>query len=157
MKTASDRSIDNQLVDGLRLDTAKHVGKSFWASFTSAAGVFSTGEVFDPDAGFVCDYQNHMPSVLNYPAYYAFNSFLSSTSGNTRSLLNAISNLVHLITRSAARFYALQTLKTRVSDIALPTYTTLSYAPHSNVDERQSTLDLDMKLPILSNSLPFAT
>lgn len=93
MKTASDRSIDNQLVDGLRLDTAKHVGKSFWASFTSAAGVFSTGEVFDPDAGFVCDYQNHMPSVLNYPAYYAFNSFLSSTSGNTRSLLNAISNL----------------------------------------------------------------
>lgn len=66
-------------------------------------------------------------------------------------------NLVHLITRSAARFYALQTLKTRVSDIALPTYTTLSYAPHSNVDERQSTLDLDMKLPILSNSLPFAT
>jgi alpha-amylase len=93
MKTASDRSIDNQLVDGLRLDTAKHVGKSFWAYFTSAAGVFSTGEVFDPDAGFVCDYQNHMPSVLNYPAYYAFNSFLSSTSGNTRSLLNAISNL----------------------------------------------------------------
>lgn len=34
-----------------------------------------------------------MPSVLNYPAYYAFNSFLSSTSGNTGRLLNAISNL----------------------------------------------------------------
>lgn len=32
-------------VDGLRVDTVKHVRKSFWPNFEVAAGVFCTGEV----------------------------------------------------------------------------------------------------------------
>lgn len=32
-------------VDGLRVDTVKHVRKSFWPGFEAAAGVFCTGEV----------------------------------------------------------------------------------------------------------------
>lgn len=43
-------------VDGLRIDTVKHVQKSFWSGFKSAAGVFSIGEVFNGDASYTCAY-----------------------------------------------------------------------------------------------------
>ncbi|KAJ9107504.1 hypothetical protein QFC21_000960 [Naganishia friedmannii] len=32
-------------IDGLRVDTVKHVRKTFWPAFEEAAGVFCTGEV----------------------------------------------------------------------------------------------------------------
>lgn len=54
-------------VDGLRIDTAKHVESSFWPDFVAAAGVFATGEVFSGDPAYTCRYQNVMDSVLNYP------------------------------------------------------------------------------------------
>ena len=56
-------------VDGLRIDTAKHVDKAFWPDFNKAAGVFITGEVFDGNPAYTCPYQNYMDSVLNYPMY----------------------------------------------------------------------------------------
>jgi alpha-amylase len=57
------------LVDGLRIDTTKHVQKSFWPSFGKAAGVFCTGEVLSNSSDYTCDYQNYLDSVLNYPMY----------------------------------------------------------------------------------------
>lgn len=68
----------------------KHVEKPFWSSFNKAAGIFSTGEVLAGNPDFVCDYQNHLDSVLNYPAYYPFMEFLNSTSGTTAPLLRAL-------------------------------------------------------------------
>lgn len=32
-------------MDGLRLDTAKHIRKDFWPSFTQSAAIFTIGEV----------------------------------------------------------------------------------------------------------------
>ena len=55
------------LVDGLRVDTAKHVDTSFWAGFESAAGVFMMGEFSDKDPSLVCPGQEYMDGVLNYP------------------------------------------------------------------------------------------
>jgi len=55
------------LVDGLRLDTAKHVQKSFWPEFSKSAGVFATGEVFSGNYKYTCDYQKYLDSVINYP------------------------------------------------------------------------------------------
>lgn len=55
------------LVDGLRVDTVKHVEKSFWPGFNSAAGVYCVGEVFQGDPAYTCPYQNYMDGVLNYP------------------------------------------------------------------------------------------
>lgn len=54
-------------VDGLRIDTVKHVPKNFWPRFNSAAGVYSVGEVFDGSPAYTCDYQNYLDGVLNYP------------------------------------------------------------------------------------------
>ncbi|KAK4996110.1 Alpha-amylase A type-3 [Elasticomyces elasticus] len=61
-KLVSDYSID-----GLRIDTAKHVHNTFWSGFSSAAGVFMTGEVYDGNPSNTCSYQAYMDSVLNYP------------------------------------------------------------------------------------------
>jgi hypothetical protein len=63
------------LVDGLRIDTAKHVQKSFWPAFIKAAGVFATGEVLSDKPDYTCNYQRYLDSVINYPVYVAcFNS-----------------------------------------------------------------------------------
>jgi alpha-amylase len=44
--------VSNYSIDGLRLDTVKHVRKSFWPGFCKAAGVFSLGEVWDGDPAY---------------------------------------------------------------------------------------------------------
>ena len=56
-------------VEGLRIDTVKHVDTSFWPGFGEAAGVFITGEVTNGDPYGLCPYQNYMDSVLNYAMY----------------------------------------------------------------------------------------
>lgn len=58
-------------IDGLRLDTVKHVEKSFWPGFISATGVFSIGEVFHGDPAYVGPYQDLIPSLVNFPMYYS--------------------------------------------------------------------------------------
>ena len=54
-------------IDGLRLDTVKHVEKDFWSGFTNAAGVFTIGEVFNGDPAYVGPYQGYVNSLVNYP------------------------------------------------------------------------------------------
>ena len=56
-------------VDGLRIDTVKHVSKSFLGPFNQAAGVFCTGEVYSGDPAYTCPYQQNLDSVLNFPLY----------------------------------------------------------------------------------------
>lgn len=55
------------IVDGLRVDTVRHVQKDFWPGYNKAAGVYCVGEVFDGDADYTCPYQEVMDGVLNYP------------------------------------------------------------------------------------------
>lgn len=54
-------------VDGLRIDTVKHVNKAFLKPFNQAAGVFSIGEVFNGDTAYVCGYQEQIDGVMNFP------------------------------------------------------------------------------------------
>ncbi|KAJ6142516.1 hypothetical protein N7471_001969 [Penicillium samsonianum] len=77
-------------IDGLRVDTVKHVQKSFWPGFNDAAGVYSVGEVFDGDPAYTCDYQSYMDGVLNYPIYYPLLRAFQSSSGSISDLYNMI-------------------------------------------------------------------
>ena len=43
-------------LDGIRIDTVPEVPKTFWTQFRSAAGVYTIGEVFDGDMGYVGGY-----------------------------------------------------------------------------------------------------
>ncbi|KAJ5226572.1 uncharacterized protein N7469_006578 [Penicillium citrinum] len=82
--------VSNYSIDGLRIDTVKHVQKSFWPSYNSAAGVYCVGEIFDGNPAYTCDYQNYMDGVLNYPIYYQLLYAFQSTSGSISNLYNMI-------------------------------------------------------------------
>jgi len=43
-------------VDGLRIDTVKHIRKDFWPEFSKAAGVFTLGEVLINDPDYAAQY-----------------------------------------------------------------------------------------------------
>ncbi|KAJ5262021.1 hypothetical protein N7505_008888 [Penicillium chrysogenum] len=61
--------------DGLRIDTVKHVEKDFWSAFSSAAGVYTIGEVWDGDPAYLAGYAQDMDGLLNYAVYYPVNNF----------------------------------------------------------------------------------
>ncbi len=77
-------------IDGLRIDTVRHVQQSFWSGFNSAAGVYCVGEVFSGDQTYVCPYQNVMDGLLNYPLWYPLTQAFQSTSGNMTHLVNQV-------------------------------------------------------------------
>ncbi|KAF3389655.1 Alpha-amylase A type-3 [Penicillium rolfsii] len=83
----------NDEVDGLRIDTVKHVQKGFWPGYNRAAGVYCVGEVFDGDAAYTCPYQEVMDGLLNYPMYYPLLRAFQSTSGSMSDLYEMINTV----------------------------------------------------------------
>lgn len=61
-------------VDGLRVDTAKHVPKWFLKDFDTAVNTFTIGEVFNGDPAYVGDYSNYLDATLDFPMYYTIQS-----------------------------------------------------------------------------------
>lgn len=55
-------------IDGLRLDTTKHVEKDFWEEFLASAGVFGTGEILNGDPNTFPEWVSDVPGFVNYPA-----------------------------------------------------------------------------------------
>ncbi|KAK2788739.1 hypothetical protein FQN52_006495 [Onygenales sp. PD_12] len=85
--------VANYSVDGLRIDTAKHVEKEFFPPFNKAAGVYCVGEVLDGDPAYTCPYQNYMDGVLNYPIYYPLLAAFQSTSGDINALVQELNTV----------------------------------------------------------------
>lgn len=78
--------------DGARIDTVKHVEKSFWPGFVSAIGAYAIGEVYSGDSAYMAGYANLMPGLLNYAVYYPMNRFYQQ--GNTpQELVTMIDNV----------------------------------------------------------------
>lgn len=67
--------------------------QAFFPDFTSAAGVYSLGEVAHGDPEYVCPYTNYVPGVINYPLYYPLVAAFQSTSGNMPRLAAMINQL----------------------------------------------------------------
>ena len=80
-------------IDGLRIDTVKHVEPSFWPGFNAAAGVYCMGEVADGDVGYVCPYQAVLDGVLAYPTYYQATQFFSNTTTTSQNLVGELTAL----------------------------------------------------------------
>jgi len=57
-------------IDGIRLDTARHVPQRYLTQFQEAVKVFVTGEVLHGEVDYVSQYQGPLTSVLNYPLYF---------------------------------------------------------------------------------------
>ena len=77
-------------IDGLRIDTMKHVPDSYWRQFFAAGGagdaskVWSVGEVFNGDPSVLAHYMNDLgsPSVFDFALYFAVKDQLSSAGGD---------------------------------------------------------------------------
>ena len=48
--------VGNYSVDGIRIDTVKHVRKDFWPNFASSSGVYTIGEVLHNETDYVANY-----------------------------------------------------------------------------------------------------
>ncbi|KAL2269917.1 hypothetical protein VTJ83DRAFT_2101 [Remersonia thermophila] len=80
-------------VDGLRVDSAKHVETSFWPGFSAAARVFLLGEVYHGDPSYVAPYQQYMDGLLDYPSYYWMLRAFQSSNSTMGELVNGINKL----------------------------------------------------------------
>ncbi|KAL4872900.1 hypothetical protein BDV12DRAFT_112781 [Aspergillus spectabilis] len=85
--------VANYSIDGIRIDTARHIQKDFWSDFNDAAGVYCVGEVLQGDPAFTCPYQEVLDGVLNYPIYYPLRRAFQSTSGSIGDLFNMIESV----------------------------------------------------------------
>ncbi len=56
--------VSNYSVDGVRIDTVKHVRKDFWPDFAKSAGVFTIGEVLNNETSYVSAYTRKMPHFM---------------------------------------------------------------------------------------------
>lgn len=54
-------------IDGIRIDTVKHVEKSFFPEFIQASGVFGLAEIFDGDPASYSDWGSYVPGAFSYP------------------------------------------------------------------------------------------
>ncbi|KAJ2901457.1 hypothetical protein MKZ38_001845 [Zalerion maritima] len=80
-------------IDGLRIDSAKHVEKSFHPLFEDAAGVYTVGEVLNGDPAYTLDYLNYMSGVLNYPLYFWAKRAFGTEPGDFSELSDGIVTL----------------------------------------------------------------
>ena len=48
--------VKNNTIDGIRIDTVKHVRKDFWPNFASSSGVYTIGEILHNETDYVADY-----------------------------------------------------------------------------------------------------
>lgn len=82
--------VKNYTIDGVRIDTAKHIRKDFWPGFAQAAGVFTIGEVEDNRTTYAADYTQVLDSILDYPDWYPLTAGFVSTSGNLSALAETV-------------------------------------------------------------------
>ncbi|PKY02692.1 family 13 alpha amylase in complex with acarbose [Aspergillus campestris IBT 28561] len=80
-------------IDGLRIDTVKHVQKDFWKGYNEAAGVYCVGEVLDGDVDNICSYQEVMDGLLNYPIYYPLINAFKAPGGSMSELASMITTV----------------------------------------------------------------
>ncbi|KAG8844231.1 hypothetical protein FRB96_003235 [Tulasnella sp. 330] len=77
-------------VDGIRLDTVKHIHQSFYPGFLSGiGGLYSLGEVLDGFANYTGPYTNYVDAVFNYPQYYVLTSTFANPQGSMANLVQS--------------------------------------------------------------------
>ncbi|KAM7214680.1 Glycoside hydrolase superfamily [Rhypophila decipiens] len=83
-------------IDGIRIDSAKHVEASFYSGFDSAAGVFAIGEVYSGDPVYLAPYQRYIEGLLDYASVYWITRAFQSTSGSISGLVDGLARLKNL-------------------------------------------------------------
>lgn len=82
--------VANYSVDGIRIDTVKHVRKDFWPNFASASGVYAIGEVLHNETNYLADYTHVLDAVLDYPTWFPLVAGFQTQFGNLSALAKTI-------------------------------------------------------------------
>ncbi|KAH9856074.1 glycoside hydrolase family 13 protein [Lenzites betulinus] len=82
--------VSNYSVDGIRIDTVKHVRKDFWPDFAKSAGVFTIGEVLNNETSYVSAYTQVLDSVLDYPTWFPLVAAFQTSFGNLSALASTV-------------------------------------------------------------------
>lgn len=85
-----DYWVENFGIDGIRMDTVKHVYDDYWAQFFAPGGsgdpevVWTVGELFDGNPGFIARYLDELglPAAFDFPLYFRIKDHLSNPFGN---------------------------------------------------------------------------
>ncbi|KAK7992516.1 glycoside hydrolase family 13 protein [Apiospora saccharicola] len=89
-------------IDGMRIDSVKHVEKDFWPGFLEAAGIYGIGEasllttsliVLDGNPAIYGDWQKYMQGLMNYPLFYWVQQTFSNPSATMDNLVNGINSM----------------------------------------------------------------
>ncbi|KAF8653556.1 hypothetical protein AX16_003893 [Volvariella volvacea WC 439] len=78
--------VDEYDIDGLRIDTLKHVRIDFWPEFARSADVYTIGEVLSDDVTYTANYTNVIDAVLDYPTWFPLVSAFTNPQGNLSAL-----------------------------------------------------------------------
>ncbi|KAI0301148.1 glycoside hydrolase family 13 protein [Multifurca ochricompacta] len=79
-------------VDGLRIDTVKHIRRDFWPDFANAAGVYTLGEVLINDTSYAAQYTEVVDAILDYPSYFQLANAFLNTEGRFSSLAHVMTS-----------------------------------------------------------------
>nr|POE47204.1 acid alpha-amylase [Quercus suber] len=82
--------VANYSIDGLRIDTAINVEPGFFPGFVNASGVFAMGETLYSDSSVVCQWEDTIGSILNYPIYFTLIEAFQNTTGSILGLADEI-------------------------------------------------------------------
>jgi glycosidase len=82
--------VDNFGIDGIRMDTVKHVYDEYWRQFFAPGGpgdpnvVWTVGEIFDGSPAFLAYYLDELglPAAFDFPLYFRIKDHLSHPGGN---------------------------------------------------------------------------
>lgn len=84
--------VKNYTVDGVRIDTVKHIRQDFWTGFKDSAGVWSVGEVLANETVYVGPYTKFLPAVLDYPSWFSLVSGFMNPQGNLSALVETFTD-----------------------------------------------------------------
>ncbi|KAA8572840.1 hypothetical protein MFRU_003g00580 [Monilinia fructicola] len=104
-------------IDGLRIDTVKHVRKNFWPDFVRSAGVWSVGEVLSGDPNYLSSYQPYIGGLLDYGTYYPLKRAFHRDGGSMYELTNL------LTPEYRSKFRDMQQMSTFMENHDMPRFT----------------------------------
>ena len=141
-------------IDGIRMDTVKHVPDFYWEDFFAPGGagdperIWTVGEVFSGDVGLIAKYQNDIgiPSLFDFPLHYAINEELSGPDGN-------LDGVADIFAQDAA-YDDPTRLTTFVDNHDVARFVTVSQNKGVSYENAQERLDLGLSLIYTSRGHP---